>query len=72
MTLVALPEKDPEPFEEGDLVTLKSGGEVMTVQGCRKDKRTWWVAVDWINETGDACGVEYKAKQLMPWAPTAD
>jgi uncharacterized protein YodC (DUF2158 family) len=65
MTLTAFPQKEAPPFEEGDCVVLKAGGQIMVVNSCRKEKNTWFVECEWHDDKGSPYGVEYKAKLLV-------
>ncbi len=59
------PPARPEPkgkFNPGDVVSLASGGFLMTVRKANKAA----VICDWTNEVGDLCTAEFLPAMLRP------
>ncbi len=56
-----------ETFVEGDVVQLKSGGQLMTVQG--PGTTAGHVFCEWIKANGEPDGLEFKPSMLVKVNP---
>ena len=55
------------PFQMGDVVSLKSGIILMTVEWCREHKGGWLVHTIWFDHNRHICRSAFDAVSVQQW-----